>query len=144
MEKVDLSDACPLVVLNNSVCRPVIRVASEGRWVGSDPKKSWRKITNFSRPKGPRSYPTLKLGSKTSKTNLEKAQLFAESVERNFGIESHLIRKSHQDRINKFVEAHSFHFTPLDSIHDSTTDTDDDSDLVADVDPDTPNLHSTN
>ena len=27
--------------------------------------------------------------------------------------------------------------TPLDSIHDSTTDTDDDSDLEADVDPDT-------
>ena len=35
------------------------------------------------------------------------------------------------------MEAHSYHFIPLDSIHDSTTDTDDDSDLVADVDPDT-------
>ena len=58
-------------------------------------------------------------------------------VERNFGIESHLFRKSHFDHINKFIEAHSYHFTPLDSIHDSTTDTDDDSDLVADVDPDT-------
>ena len=31
------------------------------------------------------SYPTLKLGNKTAKTNLEKAQLFAESVERNVG-----------------------------------------------------------
>ena len=103
----------------------------------SDPKKSWRKITNFLKPKGPRSYPTLKLGNKTAKTNPEKAQPFAESVERNFGIESHLFRKSHFDRINKFVEAHSYHFTPLDSIHDSTRDTDDDSDLVADVDPDT-------
>ena len=30
----------------------------------------------------------LKLGNKTAKTNLEKAQLFAESVERNFHIES--------------------------------------------------------
>ena len=79
-----------------------------------------------------------KLGNKTAKTNPEKAQLFAESVERNFSIESHLFRKSHFDRINKFVEAHSYHFTPLDSIHDSITDTDDDnSDLVADVDPDT-------
>ena len=56
---------------------------------------------------------------------------------RNFGIESHLFRKSHFDRINNFVEAHSYYFTPLDSIHDSTTDTDDDSDLVADVDSDT-------
>ena len=103
----------------------------------SDPKKSWRKITNFLKPKGPCSYPTLKLGNKTAKTNPQKAQLFAESVERNFGIESHLFRKSHFDRINKFVEAHSYHFTPLDPIHDSTTDTDDDCDLVADVDPDT-------
>ena len=33
------------------------------------------------------------------------------------------------------MEAHSCHFTPLDSIHDSIIDTDDDSDLVADVDP---------
>ena len=103
----------------------------------SVPKKSWHKITNFLKPKGPRSYPELKLGNKTAKTNPEKAQLFAESVERNFGIESHSFRKSHFDRINKFVEAHSYHFTSLDSIHDSTTDTDDDSDLVADVDPDT-------
>ena len=36
------------------------------------------------------------------------------------------------------MEAHSYHFTPpLDSLNDITTDTDDDSDLVADVDPDT-------
>ena len=39
--------------------------------------------------------------------------------------------------INKFVEAPSYHFTPLDSLNDKTTDTDDDSNLVADVDPDT-------
>ena len=77
------------------------------------------------------------LGNKTAKTNPEKAQLFAESVERNFGIESHLFSKSQFDRINKFVEAHSYHFTPLDSLHDNITDTDDDSNLVADVDPDT-------
>ena len=56
----------------------------------SDPKQSWRKITNFLKPKGPCSYPTLKLGNKTAKTNPVKAQLFAESVERNFGIENHL------------------------------------------------------
>ena len=94
-----------------------------------DPKKSWRKITNFLKPKGPASYPMLKLGNKTAKTNPEKAQLFAESVERNFGIESHLFSKSQFDRINKFIEAHS--------LHDDITDTDDDNDLVADVDPDT-------
>ena len=86
----------------------------------SDPKKSWRKITNFLKPKAPLpSYPTLKVGKKTAKTNPEKAQLFAESVVRNFGIESHLFRKSHFDRINKFADSHSYHFTPLDSLHDN-------------------------
>ena len=35
------------------------------------------------------------------------------------------------------MEAHSYHFTPLDSLYDNITETDDDSDLVADVDPDT-------
>ena len=50
---------------------------------------------------------------------------------------SHLFSKSQFDRINKFVEAHSYHFTPSDSLYDNITDTDDDSDLVADVDPDT-------
>ena len=56
----------------------------------SDPKQPWHKITNFLKPKGLHSYPTLKLGNKTAKTNNEKAQIFAESVRRNFGIESHL------------------------------------------------------
>ena len=78
----------------------------------------------------------LKLCKKTVKTNPEKAQLFAESMEMNFGIESHLFSKSQFDHINKFVEAHSYHFTPLDSLYNNITDTDDDSDLVANVDPD--------
>ena len=59
------------------------------------------------------------------------------NVVREYGIESHLFSKSHVDRVNKFVEAHSYHFTPLDSLSDYLTDTDDDSNLVADVDPDT-------
>ena len=103
----------------------------------SDPTKSWRKITNFLKQKGPCNYPTLKLGNKTAKTNPKKAQLFAESVKRSFGIESHLFSNSQFNRINKFVEARSYYFTASDSLHDNITDTDDDSDLVADVDPDT-------
>ena len=99
----------------------------------SDPKQSWRKITNFLKPKDPRSYPMLKVGNITAKPNPEKVQLFAESVERNFSIESHLFRKSHFHHINKFIEAHSYDFTPLDSLDNNTTDTNDDSDLVADV-----------
>ena len=79
----------------------------------SDPKKSWHKITNFLNPEGPHSYPMFKLGNKTAKTNPKKAQLFAESVERNIGIESHLFQKSHFDNINKLVDAHSYHFTPF-------------------------------
>ena len=56
----------------------------------SDPKQSWCKITNFFKPKGPRSYPMLKLGNKTAKTYPQNAQLFAEYVERILDIESHL------------------------------------------------------
>ena len=52
----------------------------------SDPEKSWRKITNFLKRKGSRSYPTLKLGNKTAKTNPEKAQLFVESVEETLAL----------------------------------------------------------
>ena len=37
----------------------------------SDPKKSWHKITNFIKPKGPCSYPMLKLGNKTAKSDPE-------------------------------------------------------------------------
>ena len=47
------------------------------------------------------------------------------------------VRLGVKHRINKFVEAHSYHFTPLDSLHDNVTDTDDNNNLVADVDPDT-------
>ena len=45
----------------------------------SDPKQSWRKITNFFKPKGHRSYPMLKLGNKTAKTNPEKAKVSKET-----------------------------------------------------------------
>ena len=74
----------------------------------------------------------LKLGNKTAKTNPEKAQLFAENVEKNFGIESHLFRKLSYTLI---VEVHSYHFTPLNSLHNSITDTDDGCDLVTDDGP---------
>ena len=98
--------------------------------MASEPPRAWRTTEKV----GP---DRIRLGNKTAKTDPEKAQLFAESVERNFGIESHLFSKSKFDHINKFIEAHSYHFTPLDSLNDNMRDTDDDSDLVADVDPDT-------
>ena len=54
----------------------------------TDPNESWRKIKNFLKPKGQRDYPALHPANKVAKTNADKAQLFAESVERHFGIES--------------------------------------------------------
>ena len=66
-----------------------LRVETQGSWekfcnsVSSktDPCESWRKIKNFLNPKGQRHYPTLRHDDKVAKTNADKAQLFAESVE---------------------------------------------------------------
>ena len=46
------------------------------------------RVKNFLKPKGQRDYPTLQHSNKVAKTNADKAQLFAESVERHFGIEN--------------------------------------------------------
>ena len=50
----------------------------------SNPNESWCKIKNFLKPKSP----ALHHANKVAKTNADKAQLFAESVERHSGIES--------------------------------------------------------
>ena len=50
--------------------------------------ESWRKIKSFLEPKGQCNYTALRLNTKITKTNADKAQLFAESVERHFGIQS--------------------------------------------------------
>ena len=54
----------------------------------NNPNESWHKIKNFLKPKGQHDYPALHHANKAAKTNADKAQLFAESVERHFGIES--------------------------------------------------------
>ena len=69
-----------------------IRVEMQASWekfchsisLETDPSESWRKIKNFLKPKGQRNYPTLRHHCKVAKTNADKA----ESVERQFGIES--------------------------------------------------------
>ena len=66
--------------------------------------ESWRKIKNFLKPKGQRDYPAFHLANKVAKTNADKAQLFAESVERHFGIESIHFDSNHFDEVNGFVE----------------------------------------
>ena len=66
--------------------------------------ESWCKIKNFLKPKGQRDYPTLHHANKVAKTNADKAQLFAESVERHFSIESDHFDSNHFDEVNKFIE----------------------------------------
>ena len=70
-----------------------LRIESQASWekfcndisLETNHTESWRKIKNFLKPKDQRNYPALRLDAKTAKTNADKAQLFAESVERHFG-----------------------------------------------------------
>ena len=100
----------------------------------SDPSKSWRKIKNFLKPKGQRDYPTLHHANKVAKTNVDKAQLFAESVERHFGIESDHFDSNHFHDVNKFVEDNHRHFYPPEDPDDYRFDVGNEHELVADVD----------
>ena len=67
-----------------------LRIETQAGWeklcnsisLETDPSESWRKIKNFPRPKGQCDYPTLHHDDKVAKTNADKAQLFAELVER--------------------------------------------------------------
>ena len=100
----------------------------------SDPNKSWRKIKNFLKPKGKRDYPTLRHANKVAKTNADKAQLFAESVERHFGIESDHFDSNHFHDVNKFVEDNHRYFYPPEDPDDYRFDVGNEHELVANVD----------
>ena len=99
--------------------------------------ESWRKIKNFLKPKGQRDYPALRRDAKTVKTNADKAQLFAESVERHFGIQSNNFDSNHFDVVNQFIEDNYEYFYPPEDPDDYRSDMNDDHDLVADIDSDT-------
>ena len=73
----------------------------------NDPTESWREIKYFLKPKGQRDYPAL---HHANKTNADKVQLFAESVERHFGIESDHFDSNHFDEVNKFIEDNHRYF----------------------------------
>ena len=68
-----------------------LRIATQANWekfcnfisLENDPNESWRKIKNVLKAKDQRDYPTLRHDHIVAKTNADKAQLFAESVERN-------------------------------------------------------------
>ena len=85
----------------------------------------------------PYAYPALRLDAKTAKTNAEKAQLFAESVERHFSIQRYNFDSNHFDEVNRFMEDNYEYFYPLKDPDDYRSDMDDDHDLVADIDSDT-------
>ena len=100
----------------------------------SDPNKSWSKIKNFLRPKGQRDYPTLRHANKVAKTNADKAQLFAESVEKHFVIESDHFDSNHFHDVNKLVEDNHRYFYPPEDPDDYRFDVGNEHELVADVD----------
>ena len=98
-----------------------LRVESQASWekfcssisLEADSNDSWRKIKNFLKPKGQRNYPTLHHATKVAKTNADKAQLLAESVERHFGIESEHFDSNHFNEVKKFVEDNYQYFILL-------------------------------
>ena len=80
-----------------------LRVETQASWekfcnsigLESDPSESWHKIKNFLMPKGQRDYPTLRHEDKVVRKNADKAELFAESVERHFDIEGKHFDSNH-------------------------------------------------
>ena len=100
----------------------------------TNPTESWRKIKNFLKPKGQRDYPTLHHANKVAKTNADKAQLFAKSGERHFGIESDHFDSNHFDDVNKFIEDNHRYFYPPEDPDDYSFDVGNEHELVADVD----------
>ena len=74
------------------------------------------------------------LDAKTAITNADKAQLFAESVERHFGIQSNNFDSNHFDEVNQFIEDNYEYFYLPEDPDDYRSDMNDDHDLVADID----------
>ena len=94
-----------------------LRVETQASWekirnsvsLESDPSESWSKIKNFLKPKRQRNYPTLRHDDKVAKTNADKELLFAELVERHFGIEN----KHRFNEVNTFIEDNHKYFVLL-------------------------------
>ena len=103
----------------------------------TDSNESWRKIKNFLKPRGQHDYPTLGHANKVGKTNADKAQLFAESVERHFGTESDRFDSNHFYDVNKFVEDNHRYFYPPEDPDDYRFDVGNEYKLVDDVDAQT-------
>ena len=70
-------------------------------------------------------------------TNVDKAQLFAESVERHFSIESKHFDSNHFNEVNKFIEDNQKYFYPSADPDDYRFDLGNEHKLVEDVNPQT-------
>ena len=120
-----------------------LRVETQASWekfcnsisLESDPSESWRKIKNFLKPNGQRDFPTLRDDDKVAKTNADKAQLFSESFERQFGIESKHFDSNKFDEVNKFIEDNHWYFYPYEDPDNYRFDVGNEHELVEDVDP---------
>ena len=75
--------------------------------------------------------------TKVAKTDADKAQLFAESVERYFGIESNHFDSNHFHEINKFIEDNHRYYYPPEDPDDYRFDVGNEHELVDDVDAQT-------
>ena len=119
-----------------------LRVELQASWekfctsisLDSDSSESWRKIKNFLKPKGQRDYPTLRHDDKVSKVKADKVQLFAELVERHFGIESTHFNSNHFNEVNKFIEDNHKYFCPPEDPDDYRFDIGNEHELVENVD----------
>ena len=75
----------------------------------------------------------MRLDAKTAKTNADKAQLFAESIERHFGIQSNNFDSNYFDEVNQFIEDNYEYFYPPEDLSDYRSDMDDDHDFDSDT-----------
>ena len=122
-----------------------LRIESQDSWekfcddisLETNHTESLSKIKTFLKPKGQRDYPALRLDAKTAKTNADNLQLFAESVQRHFGIQSDNFDSNHYDEVNQFIEDNYEYFYPPKDPDDYRSDMDDDHDHVAYIDSDT-------
>ena len=122
-----------------------LRIESQASWgkfcndisLETSHTESWHKIKNFLIPNSQRDYPALRLDAKTANTNADKAQLFAESIERHFGIQSDNFDLNHLDEVNQFIEGNYEYFYLPEDPDDYRSDMDNNYELVADIDPDT-------
>ena len=101
----------------------------------TNPSKSWSKIKNFVKPEGLHGYPTLRYDDKVTKTNADKVQLLAESVDWHFTIESEHFNSNHFNEVNQFIEDNHRYFYPSKDPDDYRFDVGNEHKLVEDVDP---------